>query len=172
MYAAMEAGTAAPDVTADFKAAMGRHASSVTIVTTVDRDVRPHGFAATAFSSVSMDPASALICLNRSASASPIIKESGLFCVNLLESDHEHISANFSRSDLRGQRFTQGKWETGTRGLRYLADAQAAIFCEVARQIEHGTHTIIVGNVLEVVLTPARAPLVYVGGRYRHLRDC
>ncbi|XDR23069.1 hypothetical protein AB5975_14010 [Pseudomonas putida] len=44
------------DVADLFRSAMGRFASSVTLVTTVDEHCCPHGLAATAFSSVSMDP--------------------------------------------------------------------------------------------------------------------
>ncbi len=171
MYATQIPQDVAQEIGSNFKTAMGRHASSVTIITTVDNDDSPHGFAATAFSSVSMEPASALICVNRTTSASPVIRKSGLFCVNLLEALQEGISACFSRSDMRARRFTEGNWATGPHGLRYLADAQAAIFCEVAQAIEHGTHTIIVGNVLDVRLAAGDSPLVYCGGRYRRLLD-
>ncbi|MFJ3366886.1 flavin reductase family protein [Pseudomonas sp. NPDC086251] len=157
------------DIVTAFKSAMGRFATSVTLVTTSDDTDTPHGLAATAFSSVSMDPASVLICINRSASASPVIKKSGFFCINMLQSQHERICQIFSQSDLREQRFTEGDWETGVNGTRYLVDAQAAIFCEVAREIEHGTHTIIVGNVIDVVTHSAEQPLIYMAGRYRSL---
>jgi flavin reductase (DIM6/NTAB) family NADH-FMN oxidoreductase RutF len=157
------------DIVAGFKSAMGRFASSVTLVTTSDDTDTPHGLAATAFSSVSMDPASVLICINRTASASPIIKKSGFFCINMLQSQHERICQNFSQSDLRELRFTEGEWETGVNGIRYLADAQAAIFCEVAQEIEHGTHTIIVGNVIDVVTQVVEQPLLYMAGHYRSL---
>ncbi|WP_420997958.1 flavin reductase family protein [Cupriavidus sp. 30B13] len=169
MHANAKTGTGTPDLCAEFRSAMGRLASSVTLITTVDGDSSPHGLAATAFSSVSMDPASVLICVNRSASASPVIRKTKLFCVSLLQSEHEKISTIFSRSDMRGQRFVEGDWKAGIHGIRYLVDAQAAIFCEVAHEIEHGTHTIIVGNVIDVVLPDVQEPLVYVGGRYRRL---
>lgn len=169
MHAHTAAPVATPELAAGFKSAMSRVAASVTLITTVDSHDFPHGLAATAFSSVSMDPASALICVNRTASASPIIKQTGLFCVSLLQAEHENISTIFSRSDMRTRRFVDGDWKSGIRGIRYLADAQAAIFCEVAREIEHGTHTIIIGNVIDVVLPEVREPLVYLGGRYRRL---
>jgi flavin reductase (DIM6/NTAB) family NADH-FMN oxidoreductase RutF len=156
---------------ASFKSAMGRFASSVTLVTASDDADTPHGMAATAFSSVSMDPASVLICINRTASASPVIKKSGFFCVNMLQSQHERICQIFSQSDLRELRFTEGDWEAGINGIQYLADAQAAIFCEVAKEIEHGTHTIFVGNVIDVVTQSAEQPLLYMAGRYRSLHS-
>ncbi|WP_397453113.1 flavin reductase family protein [Pseudomonas sp. NA-150] len=158
------------DVVAEFKSAMGRFAASITLVTTVDDQGYPHGLAATAFSSVSMDPASALICVNRNASASPIIKRSGLFCVNMLQSQHEPICRIFSQSDLRDKRFIEGEWKTGVRGICYLADAQASIICEVVQEIEHGTHTVFIGNVIDVITQPLEQPLMYMGGRYRELR--
>jgi len=157
------------DLAGQFKTAMGRFASSITLITTLDDDGQSHGLAATAFSSVSMDPASALICVNRSASASPIIKRSGLFCVNMLQSQHEGICKIFSQPDLRERRFVEGDWRTGVRDLRYLADAQAAIFCEVVQEIEHGTHTVFIGNVIYVITQPVEEPLLYMRGRYREL---
>ncbi|MCK8664115.1 flavin reductase family protein [Pseudomonas azerbaijanoccidens] len=157
------------DVVGQFKSAMGRFASSLTLITTLDDEGQPHGLAATAFSSVSMEPASALICVNRTASASPIIKRSGLFCVNMLQSQHEPICKIFSQPDLRERRFVDGDWRIGVHGIRYLADAQAAIFCEVVKEIEHGTHTVIIGNVIDVITRPLVEPLLYMGGRYREL---
>jgi flavin reductase (DIM6/NTAB) family NADH-FMN oxidoreductase RutF len=157
------------DLAGQFKLAMGRFASSITLITTVDDNGQPHGLAATAFSSVSMDPASALICVNRTASASPIIKRTGMFCVNMLQSQHESICRIFSQPDLREQRFVAGDWRTGIHGIRYLADAQAAIFCEVVQEIEHGSHTVIIGNVIDVVTQALEQPLLYMGGRYREL---
>jgi flavin reductase (DIM6/NTAB) family NADH-FMN oxidoreductase RutF len=157
------------DVVGQFKSAMGRFASSLTLITTLDDEGLPHGLAATAFSSVSMEPASALICVNRTASASPIIKRSGLFCVNMLQSQHEPICKIFSQPDLRERRFVDGDWRIGVHGIRYLADAQAAIFCEVVQEIEHGTHTVIIGNVIDVITRPLVEPLLYMGGRYREL---
>lgn len=157
------------DLAGQFKMAMGRFASSVTLITTLDDDGHSHGLAATAFSSVSMDPASVLICVNRTASASPVIKRSGLFCVNMLQNRHEPICKIFSQPDLRERRFVEGQWRTGAHGIRYLGDAQAAIFCEVAQTIEHGSHTVIIGNVIDVITQSMEEPLLYMGGRYRAL---
>ncbi|KIK89301.1 flavin reductase family protein [Pseudomonas sp. W15Feb9B] len=157
------------DLAGQFKMAMGRFASSITLITTLDDDGQSHGLAATAFSSVSMDPASALICVNRTASASPIIKRSGLFCVNMLQIQHEPICKIFSQPDLRERRFLEGDWRTGVHGIQYLTDAQAAIFCEVVQEIEHGSHTVFIGNVIDVITQPLEEPLLYMGGRYRQL---
>ena len=95
-----------------FKSAVSRVPSSAALVTTIDENGRPHGLAPTTFLSVSTNAASALICVNRSASASPLIKDRGVFYVVLLQSIHEQIGARFSRPDDRDQLFINGRWRT------------------------------------------------------------
>ena len=51
----------------DFRKAMRRLTSAVTVITTAHED-RRYGMTATAVTSVSADPPSLLICVNRSAS--------------------------------------------------------------------------------------------------------
>ena len=60
----------------EFKLAMGRFPSGVTIVTTVDLDGKKCGFTASAFSSLSLDPPLILVCLANSADCSvdPLLK--------------------------------------------------------------------------------------------------
>ncbi|MFM0226965.1 flavin reductase family protein [Paraburkholderia dipogonis] len=156
------------ELAASFMSAMSRVASSVALVTTIDENGQPHGLAATTFLSVSMNPASALICVNRSASASPVIKDSGVFCVVPLQSIHEEISARFIRPDNRDKRFVHSRWRTGPAGLPFIDDA-SAVFCSVAREVEHGTHTVIIGNVHSVIVPEVQDSLVYMGGRYVRL---
>lgn len=164
-----QASTGNQEVADLFRSAMGRFAASVTLVTTIDEQCSPHGLAATAFSSVSMDPASVLVCVNRNSSASPIIKASGLFCVNMLQREHEALCAIFSKPELRERRFVDGDWAVGVSGLRYLRDAQASVFCEVVQEVEYGSHTIFIGNVVNVITQSLESPLVYMGGRFREL---
>ncbi|CAN7768896.1 flavin reductase family protein [Caballeronia sp. LjRoot34] len=62
-----------PELAAGSKSAMSRVASSVALVPTVGESGRPRGLAASTCLSVSMNPASALMCVNRSAGVSPVI---------------------------------------------------------------------------------------------------
>jgi flavin reductase (DIM6/NTAB) family NADH-FMN oxidoreductase RutF len=39
----------------------------------------------------------------------------------------------------------------------------------VVQEIEHGTHTVMIGNVIDVITQPFEEPLLYMGGRYRQL---
>ncbi|MBV8643533.1 MAG: flavin reductase family protein, partial [Candidatus Eremiobacteraeota bacterium] len=62
---------------------MRRFATGVAIVTTA-HEGRIHGFTANAFASVSVEPPTVLVCVNRVATAHRLISASQLFCVNIL----------------------------------------------------------------------------------------
>jgi len=148
----------------DFKAAMRKVASSVTLITALDREGNPHGMAATAVISASMDPPSMLVAVNRSASLASVLGNVEHFCINLLSSDQIGIVETFSKSNLREQRFTSGKWLSGFEKLPVHQDALTAIFCRKDVFFEYGTHGIYVGRVVSVSNHQDGTPLVWFGG--------
>ena len=77
-----------------FKAANRRFATGVTIVTTRNGDAI-HGFTVNAFASVTAEPPTVLVCVNRTARAHPIITESGGFCVNILALEQQPLAEKF-----------------------------------------------------------------------------
>jgi len=145
------------------QAAMRGVASTVFLITTID-ETRPHGMAASAVISVSMDPPAMLIAVNRNASINPILGRTGRFCVNVLADDHGHVVAPFANSARRHERFVGEEWLSSEEGLPFLQTAQAAIFCSVDAQLEYGSHTVLVGRVERVVHGRRRAPLVWLDG--------
>lgn len=165
----MKACTASPppgqqgrELSAAFRAAMRRMAATVTIVSTQHRGVR-HGMTATAVTSVSMEPPSLLVCINHDASIHAPLCHSGRFCISILAAGHDEHCHAFSGRKEGEERFDDGDWASDD-GVPYLADAQANLFCTVARRMTHGTHTVFVGNVTHVRVDDRRTPLVYVDG--------
>lgn len=151
-------------VLAAFKSAMRSIAASVTIISTRDGQDRPHGMAASSVISVSMDPPSMLIAVNRSASIHPVIEDTRLFCVNVLSGGQAEIVSLFANSALRDRRFASGEWIRNADGLPYLASAQNAIFCRVDQCFGYGTHTLFVGKVTDIAQGAMSAPLVWFDG--------
>jgi flavin reductase (DIM6/NTAB) family NADH-FMN oxidoreductase RutF len=156
--------TASPLIATSFCAAMRSIAASVTIISARDEARAPHGMAASAVISVSMEPPSMLIAVNRSASIHPIVEETKLFCVNVLASGQTDIVSRFSRSELRDQRFASDDWERGFEGLPYLTSARCAVFCTTEAAISYGTHTLYVGRVSEVIAGVVGTPLLWFDG--------
>lgn len=147
---------------ADFKAAMRKLAATVTIVTT-SHEGAPHGMPATAVTSLSDNPPSLLVCINRSASMHGPTTRSRHFCVNLLTQDQAELCAEFG-TRVGGDRFNVGEWRVGLHDLPHMATAAAAIFCTVEEQLDFGTHTIFVGRIDEIAMGAAADPLVYQSG--------
>ena len=146
------------------RAAMRRLVSGVAVITTHDGG-EPHGMTATSVSSLSFEPPSLLICINRSASMHDIVEASGRFCVNLLSRDQEAVGMRFAQKPDGPSRFEAVGW-TSVHGLPRLAGVQASIFCTKAADLRFGTHTIFVGTVDDVDVGAEIDPLTYVDGRF------
>ncbi len=86
----------APSISsADFKLGMRRLASGVVVIATEFEGER-FGLTATAVMSISADPPTLMICVNRSASAHEALSRSGCFTVNLLDGEDRPIADLFS----------------------------------------------------------------------------
>lgn len=79
----------------DFRHALGRFASGVTVVTTAV-DGKLGGLTVSAFSSVSLDPPYILICIDKRSSVIPLLRTSRVFGVNILASDQSDVSNHFA----------------------------------------------------------------------------
>src|SRR5690606_19156496 len=154
-----------PELAMALRTAMRRLPSGVMLVTSADDDGTPHGMAASSVVSVSMDPPSMLVAVNRDASIHPVLARARRFCVNLLGREQASLLEPFSRSAQRHLRFVSGDWKLGPRGIPYLPDAPAAVFCEIELFVDYGTHTICVGRVGQVSLSGQPEPLVWLDGR-------
>jgi flavin reductase (DIM6/NTAB) family NADH-FMN oxidoreductase RutF len=158
--------SAAFDLTKAFRDAMRRMASTVTIITATDYE-RHHGMTVTAVTSVSMDPPSILVCLNSRTRLHDIMGQARRFCVNVLHTEQAELSTAFSGALPAEERFEKGAWRKADDGLGFLEDAQANIFCQKMAAIPFGTHTIFIGQVVDVRLGEAVEPLIYQNASYR-----
>jgi flavin reductase (DIM6/NTAB) family NADH-FMN oxidoreductase RutF len=153
-----------PASTDEFRAAMRRFATGVAIVTT-SLDGRIHGFTVNAFASVSADPPTVLICVNRSATAHPLISASQRFCVNILALDQRGLAERFAGGEPRS-RFEGVPYEIGPSGSPILAGTVAHVDCTVTEELTASTHTIFLGKVLDAGSRDV-APLGYFDREYR-----
>ncbi len=80
---------------AAFRQAMRHVPTGVTVVTSL-KDGEPRGITVNAFASVSLEPPSLLICINREARSYLYISTSRIFCVNVLAGDQREFAEHFS----------------------------------------------------------------------------
>ena len=144
---------------------MRRVAATVNIVT-IDVDGKPMGVTATAVSSLSADPPSLLVCVNQAASMHDSLALASRFCVNVLHQGQVDVSRTFSDSRLREVRFASGGWRQEDGEPPYLPDAQASLLCQRSQLVAFGTHSICIGEVVEVRIREDVDPLVYLNGAF------
>jgi flavin reductase (DIM6/NTAB) family NADH-FMN oxidoreductase RutF len=151
-----------------FKAAMRRFATGVAVVTTT-HDGKIHGFTANAFASVSAEPPTVLICVNRTARAHPLITASQCFCVNILALEQQALAEQFAGGEPH-TRFDGVAYHFGPSGSPVLDGTLAHVDCALGEELTAGTHTIFLGNVIDAG-ERAGAPLGYYDRRYRNFGE-
>jgi flavin reductase (DIM6/NTAB) family NADH-FMN oxidoreductase RutF len=146
-----------------FRSAMRHIAATVYAVTTGPVGER-HGILATAVSSLSFEPPSLLVCVNRTASLHEPLACAETFCVNVLGLGNREIAEAFESAKGEG-RFAIGDWRE-ERGVPVLANAQSYFICRTAHCHEFGTHTIFIGELIEARHREDAAPLTYYDRHY------
>lgn len=152
-----------------FKLAMRRMASSVCVVTSVDNSNTPHAITATAISSLSLEPPTLLVCINRWAAIHTAVLEKKQFCINILNNAQKPVAEQCSRKQIDKDYLHRQFWRRDKNGLPYLPDSLACVFCVLDRAIEYSTHSIFFGLAGHSLVQGEIAPLLYFDGQYfRH----
>ncbi len=150
----------------EFRAALSRFISGVTVVTTLGKDNLPAGITVSAFSSLSLDPPLILACIDKRASLHDHLTEGSHFAVNILSEDQQDISRLFASKD--EDRFEVARYRWGVTGAPLLDGSLAYIECRIVHAYPGGDHTIIVGEVESTGLADDK-PLAYYRGDYANL---
>jgi flavin reductase (DIM6/NTAB) family NADH-FMN oxidoreductase RutF len=150
---------------ADFKEAMRRIPTGVTVVTSL-RDGTPRGITVNAFASVSAEPPSVLICINRAARSYLYIATSRIFCVNVLAVEQRHLAERFS-GKISERQFEEIGYTSDRTGAPVLLGGIAHFDCTVTQEHHAGSHSIFIGRVVSCAARPG-SPLGYFNGGYHH----
>ena len=154
----------APD---EFRGAM-RHLTGGVSVITVGQGKDITGMTVTSVSSLSVDPPTLIVSINRESSSWPVLKRHGFFGVNILAANQLDVAERFTgKGGLKGaDRFAGAQWTTRISGVPLLAGALAAIDCQVEDIVERHSHAIVIGRVLDIQTSGHTAALAYWQGRY------
>jgi flavin reductase (DIM6/NTAB) family NADH-FMN oxidoreductase RutF len=147
----------------DFRRALGRFATGVTIVTTRGPAGRTEGVTVNSFSSVSLDPPLVLWCLQSAAPSAPSFLAADWFAINVLGADQHHLSRHFATP--HPDKFAAIATTSGLGDCPLLASALARFECRAERSIEAGDHTIFLGRVVRLEHREGE-PLVFSAGRF------
>lgn len=153
-----------------FREAM-RHLPAGVCVISVGEGAERTGLTATSVSSLSVDPPTMLVSVNRASSSYEALTRHRAFGVNVLAAGHHAVANAFAgHAGARGaERYAAGRWLTLTSGVCVLSDAVAAFDCEVEERIERHSHAIVIGRVRGLLIPGGPSALVYWRGEFDQL---
>lgn len=157
-----------------FRAAMGRFATGVTIITCTDHGGAPVGLTANSFNALSLDPPLVLWSLRLASSSLPAFDAAAHFAVNVLAESQVDLSRRFAsqqadKFDKFGE-VGEGHWSAGLGGVPVLAGCAAVFECALASRQTAGDHVLFIGRVLRLADSSV-APLLFQAGHYRMLGE-
>jgi flavin reductase (DIM6/NTAB) family NADH-FMN oxidoreductase RutF len=157
-----------PVSSADFRSALSRFASGVTVVTTKDQEGKQFGITVSAFCSVSLDPPLVLICIEKIAGSHHAFEQSGRFTINILSANEASVSEHFA--SLIEDKFAGIEYAVDEHGIPILPGSIATLQCVLFKTLDGGDHSIFIGQVEHVIVRGAD-PLIYFNGGYRSLQN-
>jgi flavin reductase (DIM6/NTAB) family NADH-FMN oxidoreductase RutF len=155
---------AAEQAAREFRQVMGRFATGVTVVTTVERNT-VHGMTANGFLSVSLRPPLVLVSLGR-CRMNEMLPRTGRYGVSVLAQDQQHFAAHFAaqKPSPVEPAFT---WQDG---LPLLEGAVAHLVCRVADVHRAGDHVLWIGEV-QYIDHRDDEPLLFYTGRFGTMQE-
>lgn len=148
---------------------MGRFVTGVAVITVRSGAGEPFGTTVNALTSLSLEPARLLVCLDQASETLAVLRGSKRFGVNILAEGQEGLSARFAG---RGgsHKFSGVAFDWSAAGLPRLEGTVAHIDCEVESLLDAGDHVIVIGRGVGGGEAVDIEPLVYFRGGYRVLQ--
>ena len=150
----------------EFRSALSRFASGVTVVTTRNGAGELFGITVSAFCSVSLEPPLVLICIEKATASHSSFLESGIFIVNILARDQAELSERFASQI--ADKFAGVGITLNIDGLPMIDGSLAIIECRVKQALHGGDHTIFVGEVDRAKVHEGD-PLIYFRSDYHRI---
>lgn len=155
-----------------FRQLMRMHSAAVNIIAT---GKAPHrtGMTVSAFMSLGIAPPTVVCAINRSAFSYAHFSDNQVFSVNTLAEEHVELAHLFAgQSAMFGDdRFEEAAWASFDSGSPCLREAVMSLECRLVRQVQEGTHCLMVGEVISGHCKESANPLLYRDGQWVSTRD-
>lgn len=151
--------------TRQFRNALGRFASGVTVLT-AEYEEKTHGMTANAFVSVSLDPPLILVSLDNRSNMHRILPHVRRFGISVLAEDQDAVSNHFAGRTVPELHIRH----VYRKGLPLIGGAVAYFVVEVTDIHPAGDHTLYIARVDHFEANEGR-PLLFYGGRYHRMRE-
>ncbi|MFV0284332.1 MAG: flavin reductase [Castellaniella sp.] len=154
---------------AAFRNAMAMLAGAVNIITT-DGPSGMAGFTATAVCSVTDQPPTLLVCMNRSSFAHRFFQGNDVLCVNVLGAANKDAPAIFADRNIQMEdRFARVPWSRLVTGSPLIDGAIVSFDCRINAINAVGSHSIFLCEVQDIRRGAAQGGLVYFNRDYHQV---
>ncbi len=136
-------------------------------VITTRLDEKINGMAAAWVTRVSEDPVLISVAIWEKNYTHNLLKQSGIFVVNILREDQTKVAIHFGKQSGRDiNKFTGISFREGKTRAPILDDCLGYLECEVVFSRKLGDHTIFVGQVLQEAIKKGGRALIYKHSDY------
>ena len=112
-----------------------------------------NGFTASWVTQGSFEPPLVVMAVRADSTSNGMIRRTGKFSLNVLAADQKDLAAVFFKPQKgMGGRFDAAPYQLGALGLPILDSGLGGVECEVVGQVDHGDHTVFVGEVKTATL--------------------
>ena len=148
----------------DFLIAMRGITSTVNVISAILKEER-HAMTATSVASLSLSPPAMIICVNKEASIHNILRKDKKFVINVLSNQQLNLSELCSGSEEGESRFKDEGWVTEDE-IVFNVNSVSNIICNCTDVVDHSTHSVFFGDVVEVKNNNQDRALLYSAGGY------
>lgn len=149
-----------------FRQAWGKFPTGVAIVSTLEEDGTPHGMTANSLTAVSLEPLLVLVCVGHQRNTHRYLRQRGRFGLNFLHEGQFEAALYYAKDPKERTTPPPVSWRFSPGGVPCIAEAVAFMDCTVVQTCEAGDHTIFIGRVEAVEVSPDGRPLLYYQRRF------
>lgn len=160
----------ANSVSENLKSIMRQIPYPVTVITAgTKKDKR--GITIGSFTSLSLEPPLVSFNVSKDSQMHELLANTNHFVVHIPESTQEEYCNRFAIPNLSSeQQFEDLNYTYNEHGIPVLDDLVAVITCEKYKFVEAGDHSIVIGEVTDIVRHKEDAAILYLDGAYHAIR--
>ena len=148
----------------DFLMAMRSVTSTVNVISAKLNEER-HAMTATSVASLSLSPPAMIVCVNKEASIHNILIKDKKFVINILSNKQQNLSELCSSNEEGESRFKDEGW-VAEDDIVFNENSISNIICNCTDVVDHSTHSVFFGDVMEVKNNNQDRALLYSAGGY------
>lgn len=139
------------------------------IVTTASEEGDTGAFTADWITQTSFEPRMLVLSVENDAHSLNVIRKSGVFAVNVLESGQRDLAAQFGRATAKvGNKLEGYSYERGSTGSPLMAEALGAVECRVVSELATGDHILFVAEIIDAHLNREGEPYTMKEAGFRY----